>query len=753
MLVRDLTELDLEHRAEFGGKAAHLGHAARLGCPVLGGVALSTSLFQRFAEQGGLLGEIASILNTMQPRTMAQFQAAAWAIRSAFRVRRLPSDVRAALVSAWDQVGADKVGVRSSATNEDSPNRSFVGQHVSTLDIASADGLVDAALESWTSLFSAKSLAYAQRFGIDLLSSGMGLLVQPMLQAESRGALFTVDPITGDPDRFVLEIRQGSERGVFDLDPYGRKPGEQSYWSQLRYYGLLLDEHDLAYQAIEWAISNGALFFFRVRPATAVPRYLPPKERPANLDHVWRLVATSTGSRRELRPLSRYHLSRVGLASASPVRSGLSQTDEPDQIETLGYLYCAVNAASTTAGPEPGALWLLVQRLRSILASARQDQELRAQVASLSEEIDPWRTVDFDSLSHIELADLLVSVQLTGDALVARARSIARTIQSLDAIVDQMTRYSARPAPTATPPRGAPVSSDRISGASRAIQELMQRDILFAGDVAPALDLVAAHTAPQEPVGVAPHPERSVAGLGVLQRPLYTAVLAREGRLQALFDETLQAAMRARGLERQTVFEAGRRLHAAGAAVTAQDIALLEARELERWLRGEMPDEQAMRWVIRRRETQRRAWRYAPPETLAEPGEAVGADLAACDLTLRGRAVSAGVASGRARVIRSLGETSSVLPGEVLVCHQATFELSPLFGTVAALVAEAGSLLDAGSVLVREYGLPGVFAVPEAVTRLKTGDELVVDAVRGLVGRRPATPTQRRYVLGELDII
>ena len=209
--------------------------------------------------------------------------------------------------------------------------------------------------------------------------------------------------------------------------------------------------------------------------------------------------------------------------------------------------------------------------------------------------------------------------------------------------------------------------------------------------------------------------------------------------------------MRARGLEKQTLQEIGRRLCAAGAAGAEQDIALLEARELDRWLRGEMPDEQVMRWVMRRRETHRRAWRYTPPEELVDAAGAANADLENCDLVLKGRAVSAGVVVGRARVVRSLGEASSVLPGEVLVCHQATFELSPLLGTVAALVAETGTLLDSGSVLVREYGLPGIFAVPDAVAQLKTGDELVVDAVRGLVGRRRAAPGVRRYILGELD--
>ena len=85
--VRRLREVTLADLGAVGGKAARLGDAHRVGCPVPPGVVLTTELYRRFMRQGGLAGEIASILSTMQPRVMAHFQAAEWAIRSAFACR------------------------------------------------------------------------------------------------------------------------------------------------------------------------------------------------------------------------------------------------------------------------------------------------------------------------------------------------------------------------------------------------------------------------------------------------------------------------------------------------------------------------------------------------------------------------------------------------------------------------------------------------------------------------------------------
>ncbi|MEN6478131.1 MAG: PEP/pyruvate-binding domain-containing protein [Anaerolineales bacterium] len=746
MYWRRLNELDLADAADYGGKAAHLGHAAQLGCPVLPGLALSTRLFQRFVEQGGLLGEVSSILDTMQPRTMPQFQAAAWAIGAAFRVRRMPQDVHDALLAAWKELGAVAASVRSSATNEDSPTRSFVGQHASTLDVRSEEQFLAAVLASWTSLFSAKALAYAQHFGVDLLTSSMGLILQPMIAPDIQGTLATLDPITGDPDRFILEVHRGPERGVFDLDPYTRRPGESSYWGQLRYYGLLLDERDLAYQAIEWAIHDGQLSLLRVRPVTAVPPYLPAQAIPQTLTETVWLVSREGVSLRALAPFSRYHLSRIGLAAGeAPLSTATEQAAEASaQTQVCGYLYRGRARDDERNMLDTGALGLMAQSLRR----ASMGAEVAAEAALLLETDGAWlaqsRVEPADRLSRLDLALLLQRVQHRYDALLAQCRRVAEVLEDVFAALERIYREWAE----TELPSGTLLSGWRASiGWSAFMAELECDDLL--GEPAVSEGPGAEKPASGRAEAVAVEPD-ILARLNRLQRPVYGALAERRRQLQRLVGDLISAVRLARDVERDAALEAGRRLQAASLAAESHDVALLEADELDRWLRGSVHDDQPLRWIMRRRNERRRAWRYCPPRELPTRAANANADLAECDLVLKGLAVSAGVVVGRARVVHSLAEAAWVLPGEVLVCPEATHELSPLFGTVAAVVAERGALLDHSSVLVREYALPAVFAVATACEQIATGDEVTVDATRGLVGTRRAGSRYLRFELNEL---
>jgi pyruvate,water dikinase len=92
---------------------------------------------------------------------------------------------------------------------------------------------------------------------------------------------------------------------------------------------------------------------------------------------------------------------------------------------------------------------------------------------------------------------------------------------------------------------------------------------------------------------------------------------------------------------------------------------------------------------------------------------------------------------GRARgpVWRHVGAAAprGVPPGAVLVCATLlpawTFALPHL----AAVVAEEGGALSHGAILAREYGVPAVFGVRGARSRLRAGDEVVVDGAAGRV--------------------
>ena len=93
---------------------------------------------------------------------------------------------------------------------------------------------------------------------------------------------------------------------------------------------------------------------------------------------------------------------------------------------------------------------------------------------------------------------------------------------------------------------------------------------------------------------------------------------------------------------------------------------------------------------------------------------------------------SVGVVSGPARVI--LDPAGAHLdPGEILVAPSTDPGWTPLFLTAAGLVMEMGGSMSHGAVVAREYGLPAVVGVPDATTRISTGDWVTVDGAAGSV--------------------
>jgi pyruvate,water dikinase len=58
----------------------------------------------------------------------------------------------------------------------------------------------------------------------------------------------------------------------------------------------------------------------------------------------------------------------------------------------------------------------------------------------------------------------------------------------------------------------------------------------------------------------------------------------------------------------------------------------------------------------------------------------------------------------------------------------------------SAVIAEQGGLLEHAATLAREYGVPAVFGVSGASTAIHTGDQVEVDATRGIILRQQVPP-------------
>lgn len=101
--------------------------------------------------------------------------------------------------------------------------------------------------------------------------------------------------------------------------------------------------------------------------------------------------------------------------------------------------------------------------------------------------------------------------------------------------------------------------------------------------------------------------------------------------------------------------------------------------------------------------------------------------------TINGTSASPGVATGRVRVVETIGALSAVEDGDILVTMNTDPGWTPVFSRIGALVSETGGILSHGAVVSREYRIPAVTAVRNATHVLKTGQKVRVDGNEGIV--------------------
>jgi pyruvate,water dikinase len=101
--------------------------------------------------------------------------------------------------------------------------------------------------------------------------------------------------------------------------------------------------------------------------------------------------------------------------------------------------------------------------------------------------------------------------------------------------------------------------------------------------------------------------------------------------------------------------------------------------------------------------------------------------------TYTGVGVSAGIATGQARVLLTPTDVRPSDRNYILVCPSTDPAWTPLFLHAAGLVMERGGILSHGAVVAREYGVPAVANIPNATRRIADGQTLQVDGNQGTI--------------------
>lgn len=110
------------------------------------------------------------------------------------------------LFVAFDELGVERVAVRSSAVAEDSADASWAGQFESYLNVERA-GLLKAVQDCWTSVKDAQEYASTQDVSDNQLS--LAVVVQAMVDSEVSGVAFSVNPINHDANQIMIEAVYG----------------------------------------------------------------------------------------------------------------------------------------------------------------------------------------------------------------------------------------------------------------------------------------------------------------------------------------------------------------------------------------------------------------------------------------------------------------------------------------------------------------------------------------------------------------
>ncbi len=228
--------------------------------------------------------------------------------------------------------------------------------------------------------------------------------------------------------------------------------------------------------------------------------------------------------------------------------------------------------------------------------------------------------------------------------------------------------------------------------------------------------------------------------LGGARRLLFRLILKQAQKYIALREFMKAVVVRCIAQIKSNYHTLSRRFAAEGIIREPQDLFFLTMEEVEVLASGEGDDIGVEDLVARRRREYERNQTVVLPESSRgrpRPLSPKELELREDIEVLSGIAVSPGRITGRARVITDPRRNAEIKPGEILVAPVTDAAWTPLFVTAGAIVVDVGGPLSHGSIVAREYGIPGVLNVGAATRLVETGQVIIVDGDRGKVYLHP----------------
>ena len=212
MFIKTFGELCKDMFEECGGKAAHLGELTGLGLKVPSGYTVLGSAYYRHLEANRLMDRISVISATIDFDNYENIERKTAEIRESIIAAPVPEEIEKEIVDNYVALAGDGdpfVAVRSSVAMKDSSISSFPGMMDTYHYIRGAKNVVLKVRECWASLWSARAAVTRHNKSLDDTKAVIAPTIQLMVNSEMAGVLFTINPVTGSKDEFMIESNWG----------------------------------------------------------------------------------------------------------------------------------------------------------------------------------------------------------------------------------------------------------------------------------------------------------------------------------------------------------------------------------------------------------------------------------------------------------------------------------------------------------------------------------------------------------------
>ncbi|MEL4304508.1 PEP/pyruvate-binding domain-containing protein [Methanococcoides sp. LMO-2] len=704
-LVIPMERINPDVKGIVGGKAFSLSQLHSRGFRVPNYFCITTDAYRKFLKESGLEGRISLEIARKDFGNMRweEMWDTSLRLKNMFLNASIPEELENAIRS---EIGADyeqvPVVVRSSAPGEDSSTTSFAGIHESYVNVKGSDSILEHVKLVWASLWSDAAILYREELGLDLEDSSMAVIVQELVEGERSGIVFSRDP--NNESHLVIEAVFGLNEGLVNGDI------EPDRWVIDRKTGSTIS-HD---------VPSG-------------------RERTVKTDETGTSIENVSADLRNESPLDEDDVKRIyEMAMASEEYFG-----HPQDMEWTIHseeLFLLQSRPITTLNDKEKNWYISLRRTFDNLKRlrARIEDVLIPEMISVSRSMSE---VDPASLNDADLAELIISrrsmfrkwdatytrdfipfahgMRLFGDVYNEKMKpsdpyefmdlltnsdllSIQRNMK-LNLLAEMVRKDN---------------SLRKVIESGRAVGDFSDVFDNFMEDFGRSSYVKDRNQMLKLILELSLHPKierESVKDPQSLKENFFSR-FDKEGRAYAselldigrasykLRDDDNIHLGRIEGYYLDSIKEGKRRLSKRGIGPDISDDDVIEA------LRNKD-------FIPKIEESSREQ----PPSE---------------DTTIRqiqGQPASKGLVSGVARVIKEKDDLFSVRSGEILVCDAIDPNMTFVIPLVSGIVERRGGMLIHGAIIAREYGIPCVTGIPNAIDMIDTGDEVTVDGYLGIV--------------------